>query len=128
MPWLVRLGPTGNSIQSWELGKDPLVFGREDDLPGHIDDQQMSRRHFNITFVNGSHILTDQGSTNGTWVNGRRVSNSYLKENDQIHTGQTRFLYQVGTSTFFGQAEKAVGGSFQDELKKIYGAADSKRG
>jgi pSer/pThr/pTyr-binding forkhead associated (FHA) protein len=124
MPWLTRVDSTGKIVQSWELGKTPVVFGRGDDVTVMIDDQQMSRRHFEIKFVNDSHILTDQNSTNGTWVNGRKVMHSYLKSGDQILAGQTHFRYQIGTATMLDMVQHAAGSTFKDEIKKIYKDAD----
>jgi pSer/pThr/pTyr-binding forkhead associated (FHA) protein len=120
MPWLVKLNSDGHAAQSWELSKDPVVFGRNEEAQIQIDDDQMSRRHFEIKFVNDSHILTDLNSTNGTWHNGRRITHAYLKSEDQVRAGQTKFLYQVGTSTMIGMVEKAAGTTLKDELKKIY--------
>ena len=120
MPWLVQVGPSGTVLRSWELGKRPVTFGRGDDVDAKIEDHEMSRHHFHIDFVNDVHVLTDDNSTNGTWVNGRRATHSYLKSEDRIRAGGAQFLYQVGTSTMLGMAEKAVGGTFKDELKKIY--------
>jgi pSer/pThr/pTyr-binding forkhead associated (FHA) protein len=36
----------------------------------------------------------DLESTNGTWVNERRVSSALLKENDVIRLGSTRFIFR----------------------------------
>lgn len=125
MPWLSRLDATGTVVQSWELGKEPVVFGRGEESNVPIDDDKMSRRHFEVKFVNDTHILTDLNSTNGTWVNGRKVMHSYLKTEDRVRAGETHFRYQIGTSTMLGFVEKAAGTTFRDELKKMYDKSGS---
>ena len=126
MPWLSQLDATGIVKKSWELGKEPVVFGRDDDVQVQIDDHQMSRRHFEVKLVGDSHVLHDLNSTNGTWHNGSRVIHAYLKANDRIQAGNTFFTYQVGTSTFLGILEHAAGTTIRDELKDIYKAAKKK--
>jgi two-component system, cell cycle response regulator len=127
MPWLSQLDAGGNVSKSWELGHEPVVFGRGDDAQVKIDDDEMSRRHFEIKFLNDTHVLTDLNSSNGTWHNGRRVSHAYLKTSDQVAAGKTRFVYQVGTSTMLGFVENAYGTTFKDELKQIYSGAKKTR-
>ncbi len=125
MPWLTRVDSTGKVVQSWELSKLPMIFGRGDDVAVTIDDHQMSRHHFDIKWANDSHILTDLNSTNGTWVNGRKVMHSYLKSGDEIRAGQTQFRYQIGTATMLGMVQQAAGATFKDEIKKIYNGKPS---
>ena len=120
MPHLVQVNATGNTVKSWELGDQPLVIGRGDDVQIKVDDLEMSRRHCEILCSNGRHSVRDNNSTNGTFVNGRQVTTASLKANDQIKVGQTTFLYHVGTSTFLGIIEKATGKGFGTQLKDIY--------
>jgi len=127
MPWLSRLDKDGIVQQSWELGKEPLVFGRGDDAGVVIDDHEISRHHFEIKFVGDAHVLNDLHSTNGTWVNGRKVMHSYLKSEDKVRAGQTQFRYQVGTATLLGFVEQSAHTTFKHELHKIYDDAESKK-
>ena len=48
-----------------------LIIGREGDL--RIADPEISRRHAVIRVVDGSLVLDDMQSLNGTWVNGKRI-------------------------------------------------------
>ncbi len=54
-------------------------------------DPQVSRRHAIITLFQGRITVTDLGSTNGTWVNGVRVTESPFKPGDVLSLGQSRF-------------------------------------
>jgi diguanylate cyclase (GGDEF)-like protein len=70
-----------------------LVVGRSPEAGIRIDDHSVSREHARVHVADdGSTVLTDLGSTNGTLVNGRRVESCVLSEGDKI---------QVGTSTVF---------------------------
>lgn len=120
MPHLVQIDKNGSVIKSWELRDDPLMIGRGDDAQIKIEDHEMSRAHCAISAKHGRHSIQDQNSTNGTWVNGRRVNAAGLKANDQIKVGATTFLYHVGTSTLLGVAEQAMGKGFHTQLGEIY--------
>ena len=59
-----------------------------------IDDTTVSRRHATITRKAGGFELADLGSTNGTFVNGRRLRNPIaLKTGDEIKFGSARFAF-----------------------------------
>lgn len=48
----------------------------------------VSRRHARITFMGGHYVIQDLGSTNGTWVNNRRLLSNelcHLRDNDIIN-------------------------------------------
>ena len=68
---------------------DELVVGRElADLT--IDDAELSRRHAVIRAVDGKLQVTDLGSLNGTWVNGRLINAPTLVgPGDVIEVGRT---------------------------------------
>jgi len=48
-----------------------IVLGRE----AGIEDGRVSRRHVEIEYRNGTWIIRDQGSRNGTFVDGKRITN-----------------------------------------------------
>ncbi len=66
----------------------------------------MSRRHFTASPKENAYVMKDLGSTNGTWVNGKRVAEAVLKANDRIHAGQTNFVFTDGLGTIIGRLEK----------------------
>jgi diguanylate cyclase (GGDEF)-like protein len=63
-----------------ELGRDPTCTVR---LPA----EDVSRRHARITADAEGHLLVDLASTNGTWVNGRRVDVHRLRAGDRVRLG-----------------------------------------
>jgi two-component system, NtrC family, response regulator AtoC len=53
--------------------KPPKVVGRRPPSDLCIPDPSLSQRHAQLTLVNGRVLLEDLGSTNGTWVERRRI-------------------------------------------------------
>ena len=71
---------------------DELVIGRHAEGAGQLaDDEEISRLHARVTLApDGSCSIEDLGSTNGTFVNGLRISTARtLAEGDTIELGQT---------------------------------------
>lgn len=72
------------------------LVGREDGLPVSLaGESTVSRRHASIVKTGTEAILSDLGSTNGTFVNGMRLqSETVLKPGDQVQFGSVKFRYE----------------------------------
>lgn len=68
----IRQGPRLD--QTFELEQDVIALGREAGNDLIIEDPQVSRRHARLTRQGNSYVIEDLGSTNGTFVNGTRVT------------------------------------------------------
>ena len=79
----------------FELAEGVAVVGRtkECDVP-ILDDPSISRRHAEIRVTEGDYWIVDLGSTNGTEVNGKRVSRLRLGNGDRITVGQTTLTFE----------------------------------
>lgn len=72
-----------------EIKEEERIFGRED-FRGAIPDEELqhiSRKHFKITRVNGEFYIEDEGSVNGTMLNGEEIKGlgmRKLKDGDEI--------------------------------------------
>ena len=73
----------------------PVSMGRSRVNEIHLDDVTVSGQHCRIIPENGKHVLYDLGSTNGTYVNDKRVNKAVLKEGDTVKVGETQFLYKI---------------------------------
>jgi ABC-2 type transport system ATP-binding protein len=82
----IREGPLAG--QQLEVA-DSLVLGREAvDLT--LPDEEVSRRHAVFRIVEGSLVIEDLRSLNGTWVNGRRIElPTLLTPGDVVQVGKT---------------------------------------
>lgn len=75
--------------QEFEVG-DVVVMGRSNEADVVLDDPYASDFHLRLVSQEGGMMLHDLGSTNGTYVNGRRVSApTELKRGDTIQVGKT---------------------------------------
>lgn len=52
-------------------------------------DAGVSRRHATLSYENGRYVVRDTGSTNGTFLNGARISEAVLAPGDNLQVGAT---------------------------------------
>ena len=64
-----------------------FVVGRSSELDMVLVEDMVSRKHAKITTRAGQVVITDLGSTNGTFVNGEKIRKTRLKEGDRILIG-----------------------------------------
>jgi pSer/pThr/pTyr-binding forkhead associated (FHA) protein len=70
------------------LANGTLSIGRDPSADvSFSSDPMTSRRHATIEWDGSHYLLRDQGSTNGTFVNGARVTEHVLQPGDQIRIG-----------------------------------------
>jgi hypothetical protein len=84
-----------NDGRTYPLSVGSTVIGRGDQANLRLPDVGISRRHARLDFDGGQVVLTDLGSTNGTSVNGQRVSAVALNPGDMIQIGTTTLTFRV---------------------------------
>ena len=88
-----------------------IVIGRSSDLDMVLVEDMVSRKHAKISTVGNQIVISDMGSTNGTFVNGEKVKKARLKEGDRI---------LIGTSIIkLVSVEGAVGGTEAEARAKL---------
>ncbi len=60
-----------------------------------LKENKVSRQHAAINFTDGEYILIDLKSSNGIFVNGKRVEEAKLKDGDQINIGSFKFQFNL---------------------------------
>jgi hypothetical protein len=69
-------------------------IGRSEDSEIVLVDPSVSRAHAVVEIRAGEPILRDVGSTNGTYVNGRRVRSQALRDGDELRFGDTKMRFE----------------------------------
>jgi len=77
----------------YSLEYQTVTVGRDESDHIVVDGPNISRRHFAIEQSQGQFVIRDQGSTNGTFVNGQQVTYATLKEGDTITIGELQFTF-----------------------------------
>lgn len=92
---VVRRGPQPNQV--YELKEDVINLGRDITNDIVINDREVSRHHLRLMRGPEGYTIEDLGSTNGTFINGKRLSGaSSLKNGDMVGLGETVTLgYEV---------------------------------
>jgi pSer/pThr/pTyr-binding forkhead associated (FHA) protein len=90
---IFELNTASSQSTTWNVGRD-------DSCPVTINNPTVSVSHASIRFEDGVWVIKDNGSTNGTKVNGKRVVESECKNGDIISFGKLNCV--------FGVAEEAV--------------------
>ena len=57
------------------------------------EDRAASRHHFEIQYTERGYLVIDLNSTNGTFLDGRRVERAYLSTGSQVRAGQTMVVF-----------------------------------
>ncbi|MEX0833397.1 MAG: FHA domain-containing protein [Actinomycetota bacterium] len=85
---VVRSGE-GRKLGRFKLS-GPLQIGRGDGSDIRLDDTYVSEHHARLYAKNGSWCIEDLGSTNGTYLNGQRITGAAeLHAGDEVRIGQT---------------------------------------
>jgi pSer/pThr/pTyr-binding forkhead associated (FHA) protein len=68
-----------------------IVVGRHPDCDARLDSPRVSRWHCCLSEVAGEIWVRDLGSTNGTWIDGRRVSSGRVRHGDVLAIAHLRY-------------------------------------
>jgi two-component system cell cycle response regulator len=120
-PLLTVLGGL-NAGQVFTLDRDETLIGRGRDAEVNIDDVGISRRHARILRSDGRrYVLEDLGSSNGVFVNGRKVERALLADGDRMQIGPALVLhFRFTTADEEALALKLYEGSTRDGLTGLY--------
>ncbi len=120
--------------------KDPVLgLGRDSANPIQLHDTEISRRHAELRDDNGTYLLVDLKSSNGTFVNSEQIEQRTLRSGDRVLIGRTLMIYtavedasshDIHSEVDIVGHQRDMGGSRivraigQEEGSKIFGAAE----
>lgn len=84
---------TGEEVRELKLRQGHTLIGRSTLCDVRIESSMVSRRHALISFTRDGAVLVDLNSTNGTYVDGRRIRRHELQPGETIELGGTRIEY-----------------------------------
>jgi len=106
--------------QTADLDRDQVELGRGDQCGLVVNSDLVSRHHATVLRVEGRHVIRDENSTNGTFVNDERVSGSVLlSDGDQIRIGRTVIKY-TRSPLEVGYLEHVMGLATHDALTGLF--------
>jgi adenylate cyclase len=83
-----------------KFGEFPLgaktTMGRHPNNTLRLVDREVSKEHCSVERVGNSFLLRDLNSSNGTFVNGRKVRELRLRDGDEIALGNSRLIFHSG--------------------------------
>jgi two-component system, NtrC family, response regulator AtoC len=79
-----------------------LVFGRAYPADMVVDDASVSRQHATLRISENTLQVSDMNSTNGVWLNGRRVSEARVPAGESVRAGDVMLVLQASPSRILG--------------------------
>ncbi len=110
-------------LKTIETGKQELSIGRNPGSDIVIDNLGVSDRHARIVIQDGRYTIEDLDSTNGTFMDGKRIASAGLEQNSEILIGKHSLIIdEIGAkSTNLSKTEKTMKletSQYKEMLKK----------
>ena len=102
------------------LGHAEQVVGRTPDCAIALDADSVSRKHARIYFAEGSYWMEDLGSTNGSFVNDRRVDRSRIGAGDILRIGGVILKFLSGSDVETSYHEEIYRLTILDGLTQVH--------
>lgn len=95
----------GVLLLEFPLEGSAVTIGRTDKNDVRVDHPTVSSQHAQVEFTSEGFLLTDLGSRNGTFVNGRKVQRAVLRPNDWISVGKHVLVFKDSVADRRGPTE-----------------------
>ncbi len=94
----------GLAVSSHELGAEWVTIGRADGNKFQIVEPSISGRHCEVRVQGSELVVRDLLSTNGTFINGKKVSEGTLKSTDTLKLGEVELRFEPSVPALPGKA------------------------
>jgi hypothetical protein len=112
--------------RAFDLVASLTRIGRSREADLRLDDTAVSRQHAEIRRDgDGRHVLVDLGSTNGTLLNGSRVSTSKLRDGDVVTIGAAVLTYRAAPAVQSAPHPADLGPAFGGESTSVWSGGDA---
>jgi adenylate cyclase len=81
--------------REFPLTEPETILGRRQDCSLRIPTKDISRQHCVVMLQKNSVVARDLGSSNGTFVNGKRIAEQELSAGDRLKLGPVTFVVQI---------------------------------
>ena len=116
-PGLLVIVAGENKERVFTLDHAEMVCGRDSSCIVSVDDEHLSRNHFSVSFIDNSYIIEDNHSTNGTFLNDRKIDGHMaLVGGDIVSAGNTKFKFISGSSPDRFKYDSDLQDSITDKL------------
>src|SRR6266404_9642375 len=125
MPFSVILTEKGGATQRLDFESEEITIGREDENDICLPKGNISKKHTKIVVKDGKIIVLDLKSTNGTYVNGKKLAGpQVISPTDKVYIGD--FILNVeppdlGAAPGLDGGEQAQDGAPADEVPEYIG-------
>ena len=75
-------------LRELTIDQDEIIIGRDAGNDIQIDNMAVSREHAKIITGPAYYFIEDLNSTNGTFVNGKKIKKKFLKKDDEVSIGK----------------------------------------
>src|SRR5688500_18580947 len=84
----ITINEKGGQAKSLDFDKNEITIGRVQGNDVVLPNGNISKRHSRIVLKDGKFIIIDMQSTNGTYVNGKKITTpQVVKSTDKIYIG-----------------------------------------
>ncbi len=114
-------------VRELPLEKEKFTIGRMPDNDLELRDSLVSRRHTELIKHGPRVTLYDMGSSNGTFVNNKKVDVKVLDDGDEVMIGETTLVFKDETGNSKPASQKAVVppvSNVDKEIEKLYGGSE----
>ncbi len=114
--YFLLLIDSGIVVKKLSLVKGYYIIGRADDADLIISSKDVSRHHAAVNNDGADFIIKDLNSTNGTFVNNRKIVKHNLQSGDEISIGDYSIFFDDGSGSFSYPEETEINRKGQETV------------